>query len=100
MREEYAEAADKLWRELAKERAHLDAECTPDELEPEAAWCQEPMGNDLDATAKKIRINATPKRWWNAKIKTRRKAVGREKRWRRNLEEAARAKAELQKSIR
>jgi len=41
---------------LAKERAHLDAECTADEAEQEAAWCQEAMGNVLDPTAKKIRI--------------------------------------------
>jgi DNA-binding HxlR family transcriptional regulator len=53
----------------------------------------------LDATAKKIRICAKSKRWCNADIKARRKAVGREKR-KRNLREAARAKAELQRSIR
>ena len=37
MTEEDAEAAEKLWVELAKERAHLDAECTEDEVEQEAA---------------------------------------------------------------
>jgi len=58
------------------------------------------MGNVLDATAKKIRICAKSKRWWNADIRERRKAVGREKRRRRNSEEAAKAKAELQQSIR
>jgi len=100
MREEDAKAAEKLWRELAKERTHLDAECMADEVEREAAWCQEAMGNVLDTTAKKIRICARSKRWWNADIKKRRQAVGREKRRRRNSEEAASAKAELQKSIR
>jgi len=99
MTEEDAKAAEKLWMELAKERAHLDAECTADEVEQEAAWCQEAMGNILDATAKNIRICAKSKRWWNADIRERRKAVGREKRRRLNSEEAAKAKAELQKFI-
>ena len=98
--EEDAEAAEKVWMELAKERAHLDAECPADEVEQEAAWCQEAMGNILDATAKKIKICARSKRWWNANIKKRRKAVGREKRRTLSSEEAARAEAELQKLIR
>jgi hypothetical protein len=66
MTEEDAKAAEKLWMELAKESAHLDAECTADEVEQEAAWCQEAMGNVLDATAKKIRICGKLKKWWNA----------------------------------
>jgi hypothetical protein len=99
MMEEDLEAAEELWRELAKERAHLGAECTADEVEHEAASCQEAMSSVLNATAKKIRICARSKRWWNADIKERRKAVGREKR-RRNSGEAARAKAKLLKSIR
>jgi len=69
MTEEDEEAAEVLWTELAKERAHLDAECTADEVEQEAAWCQEAMGNVLDATAKKIRICARSNRWWKADIK-------------------------------
>jgi len=94
------EAAEKLWMDLAKARAQMDAGCTADEVEHEAAWCQEAMGNVLDAMVKKIRICSTSKRWWNTDIKKRRKAVGREKRRRRNSDEAASAKAELQKSIR
>jgi len=100
MTEEDTKAAEKLWIELAKGRAHLDAECTADEVEQEAAWCQEAMGNILDATAKKIRICAKSKRCWNADIRERRMAVGREKRRRLNSVEAAKAKAEFQKSIR
>jgi len=97
--EEDVKAAETLWMELAKERAHLDAECTADEVEQQAAWCQEAMGNVLDATAKNIRICTKSKRWWNADIRERRKAVRREKRTRRNLEEGAKANAEHQKSI-
>jgi len=99
MAENNWEAAEKLWRELAKERAHLDAECTEDEMEQEAAWCQEAISSVLNTTAKKIRICARSKRWWNADIKERRKVVGREKR-KRNSEEAARVKAKLRKSSR
>ena len=100
MTEEDLQAAEQLWRQLAKERAHLGAECTADEVEHEAAWCQEAMSSVLDATAKKIRIYARSKRCWNTNIKERRRTVGRERRRRRNSEEGARAKAELQKSIR
>jgi len=75
MTEEHLEAAEKLWRELAKERAHLSAECTADEVEHEAAWCQEAMSSDLNATAKKITICTRSKRWWNADIKERRKTA-------------------------
>ena len=99
MTEKDIEAAQKLWRKLARERAQLDAECTEDEVEQEVAWCQEAMSSVLNATAKKIRICARSKRWWNADIKERRRMVVRERRSRRNSEEAARAKAELQKLI-
>jgi len=58
------------------------------------------MSSILDATAKKIRICARSKRWWNADIKERRRTVGRERRRTRHSDEAARAKAELQKLIR
>jgi len=97
--EEDAEAAEKLWMELVKERAQLNAECTEDEVEQEAACCQEAMGSVCEATAKNIRICARAKRWCNTDIKERRRTVGRERRRRRKSEEAARAKAELQKWI-
>jgi hypothetical protein len=77
MRKEDTEAAQKLSVELDKERAHLDAECTEDEVEQEAAQCQEAMQRVLNATAKKIRICTNSKRWRNADILDGRKAVGR-----------------------
>jgi len=95
MTEKDAEAAEKLWRELAKERAQQDAECTEDEVEQEAAWRQEAMSSVLNATAKIIRICARSKKWGNTDLKERRRTVGKERRRRRNLEEAACAKAEL-----
>jgi len=66
-------------------------------------WSKRPhfvtMGSMLNATARRIRICAKWKRWWNANIKERMKVVRREKwRWR-NSDVATSAKAELQKSI-
>jgi len=100
MPKEDEEAAEKLWRELESERAHLGEECTGDDVEREAEWCQEALSKVLDAKAKKIRICARSKRWWNGEIKKRRSALGREMRRGRRSEAAARAKTELQKSIR
>jgi len=98
MTQKYLKAAEKHWLDLAKERAHLDAECTEDEAEQEATRCQEAMSSVLNATAKKIRICARLKRWWNADITEGRKVVARETS-RRNSEGAARAKVKLQKWI-
>jgi hypothetical protein len=56
---EDTEAAEKLWMELATERAHLDAEHVADEVEQQAAWCQAAMGNVFDTMGKQIRISAT-----------------------------------------
>jgi len=63
MLEEDIEAADKLWTEQARERAHLNAECTEDEVEQQAAWCQEAMSIVLAATVKKISFCAKSQRW-------------------------------------
>jgi hypothetical protein len=49
MMEEDSEPAEKLWMELAKERTQLHTECTEDEVEQEAAWCQEAMSSSRDA---------------------------------------------------
>jgi hypothetical protein len=92
--------AEKLWKELAGQRARLDEECTGDEVEREAKWCQEMLSKVLDAKAKKIRICAQTKRWWNGEIKERRSTLGREKRRGRRSEAAAHTNAELQRSIR
>ena len=101
MTEEDAETAEKLWAELPKERAHLDAEYTKHVVEQEAAGCHEAMSSVLDTTAKKMRICPKWKGWWNADIKVRRNAVRGEKRRRRwNSEEAGQEKAELQNSVR
>ena len=85
---------------MERERAHLGEKCTGDDVECEAELCQESLSKVLDAKAKKIRICARSKRWWNGEIKERRSALGREKRRGRRSEAAARAKTELQKSIR
>jgi hypothetical protein len=67
-------------------------------VEHDAAWCEEALSSILNATAKKIRMCAKFKRWWNSDIKERRKAVARERR-RRNTEEAPRTPTKLQMLI-
>jgi hypothetical protein len=70
-----AKAVEWLWMELVIQRSHLDTECTADEVEQEATYNQEAMGNVLDITAKIIRICTKSKRWWNANIRERRMSV-------------------------
>jgi hypothetical protein len=99
MSQEDMEVAEELWRERAKQRAHLRAESTGDEVESVAEWCQEALSKELDATAKKIKICAQSKRWWNGMINEKRSQLGREKRRRCRVAATAQAKAELQKSV-
>jgi len=54
MAEEDTESAEELCMGLTIVRAHLDAECTADEVQQEAAWCPEAMVSILDATTQKI----------------------------------------------
>jgi len=95
MTEENREAAEYLWMDLAKEIAHPDAECTEEEVEEQAACCQETMGRVLDATTKKMTICARSQIWWNTNIKARWKVVCREKIRRWNADGAIMANAEL-----
>jgi len=99
MTKEDVKAAEKIRMEQANKRAPLHAKCTANEVEEEAVWCQEVMGSIRDATVQRISICAKAKRLWNADIKERRNVVGRQKKRRLNMEQAARAKAELQQSI-
>jgi len=71
MTEEDVEIAETLWAEQVKERAHLDAECTEDKVEQEAAWGQEAMSMVHNTTAEMIRICAICTCWGNTDIKER-----------------------------
>jgi hypothetical protein len=93
------EQAEKLWKERARGRAYLDVESTGDDVESEAEWCQEVLGNVFNASAKEVSICTQSRRWWNGEIKHRRSKLGREKSRRSRSAETAQAKAELQKSI-
>jgi hypothetical protein len=100
MSKEDEKAAEKLWKEPEGQRAHLDKECTGDNVVREEEWCQETLSKVLDAKAKKIRICARLKMWRNSEITERRRALGRQKRRGKKSEAAAHTKAELQRSIR
>jgi hypothetical protein len=99
-REKDVEAAEKLWMELIKDRAQIDAECTEDEVDQEGSWGQEAMSSFLDTTVNNIRICSRSTRWWNTTIKETRRTVQRERRRGRNSEDAAGVMEEHQKSIR
>jgi len=55
MKQKNMKAAEKLWTELEKERAHLVAICTEEKVQQEAAWCLEAMSIVPNATGKNIR---------------------------------------------
>jgi hypothetical protein len=94
------EQAEKHWKEGARVRAYLGVESSGDDVESEAEWCQEVLGQVFSSSAKKITICTRSKRWWYGAINERRCQLGREKRWRSKFAATAQAKAELQKSIR
>jgi len=77
------EVAEELCRKSAKERAHLRAESTGDEVKSDPEWCQEALSKVLDTPAEQITISAHSKRWWNGEILEKRSQLGREKRRRR-----------------
>jgi hypothetical protein len=96
MSQEDKEQAEKQWKERKRGRAYQGVRSTGDDVESEAKWCQESLGKVLDASAKKIRICARLKRWWNGEIKERRSQLERDKRRRCRSVATAQAKAELQ----
>ena len=98
--EEDTEHAEKLSMERARGRVKVGAESTGDDVESEPEWCQDALRKVLDATAKKKRICARSKRWWNGEITERRSQLGRERRRRYRSAATAQGKAELPKSIR
>jgi hypothetical protein len=52
--QEDVEAEEKIRMELVKERTHVDAKCTADNVEQDAACCQKTLGSIPHATAKEI----------------------------------------------
>jgi len=78
----------------------LGEESRCNNVQSDAAWCQEELHKVLDATAKMITIWVWSKRWWIGENNEKRSELGREKRRRRRSVATALARAELQKSIR
>jgi len=72
------EAVEMLWKELFKDTATLDAECTDDEVEQNCTWFQHTLSHILDPMAKIIRICTRSTRWWNTDITEASQVVGRE----------------------
>jgi len=68
MTADHVEASEKLLMKLAKQGAHLDGECTANEVEQQAAWCPDAIGSVLYATAMRITICTKSKMWRIANI--------------------------------
>ena len=99
MSKEDKEVAEKLWKELEGERAHLDEKCIGVNVEREAEWCLEALSNVLNGKAKKIRIRTQSTRWLNGEIKERRSALWSKRERGSRSEAAAHTRAELQRLI-
>ena len=78
MSKEDKEQAEKLWKELETDRAHRGEDCMAEDQHQESKRCQATRSRVLDAKAKKIRICAQSKRWWNGEIKEMRSALRRQ----------------------
>jgi hypothetical protein len=50
------EAAEKLWKKLERDRAHLGKKCMGDDVEQEAEWCRATLSKVQNSKPKKIRI--------------------------------------------
>jgi hypothetical protein len=87
--------------ELEKDRGNLDAAYMEDEVDQEATLCQDTLTKVPEVTAKEITICGKGNMRWNRDIKARSMIVRQETRWcAQHSEGGARAKAELQESIR
>jgi hypothetical protein len=80
MTDEQKDEAELLWLQMGENRPILNDMSFCEEVESEAAWIQDTLTDILNQKARRIRICARSKRWWNADIDSKRKAVGRAKR--------------------
>jgi len=99
MSKEDEEAAGQFWKELERERGHLDDEYIGDKVERAAKRFQETLCEVLDAKATKMKICTRSQSLWNGELKERRRALGTQKRKGRRTGGEAPAKADLQRSI-
>jgi ribonuclease HI len=103
--EDKREAAQKSWKNLSEYRAKLNDFSTEQDLESEAEWIQESMFEVLNKHARKLRLCARSKRWWNDEIQEKRKCLGRAKRKAKHNSDqdnstVKRCRQELRKAIR
>jgi hypothetical protein len=71
-----------LWLQIGENRPTLTNMSFCEVIESEAIWIQETLTYILNQKARRVRICARSKRWWNETIEAKRKAVGRAKRTR------------------
>jgi hypothetical protein len=76
MQEEDLKQAKEWWKRWSGERRTLSDESTIEELEEEATVIRETLTEVLNQKAKKTRICARSKRWWNQDIAETRRILG------------------------
>jgi hypothetical protein len=80
MTQDAKDEAEQLWLEAGRSRAILDNFSFCEDIESETKWTEETFTKILDQKARRIRLCARSKRWWNETIDAKRKAVSRAKR--------------------
>jgi hypothetical protein len=80
MTEDAKDEAELLWLEAGRSRAILDDFSFREDIEAETKWIEETFTKILDQRARRIRLYARSKWWWNETIVPKRKAVRHAKR--------------------
>jgi hypothetical protein len=80
MTDDEKEEAELLWLEAGESRVILNDYSFCEDIEAEAKWIEETFIQILDKKARRLRLCARSKRWWNEIIEAKRKALSRAKR--------------------
>jgi hypothetical protein len=80
MSEDDKDEAELLWLTASETRPTLDDFSFCEDIESETLWIEETLTNILNQKARRIRLCARSKRWWNDTFDAKRKAVSQAKR--------------------
>jgi hypothetical protein len=80
MSEDDKDEAELLWLEASETRPILDDFSFCEDIESETLWIEESFTKILNQKARRIRLCARSKRWWNDTIDAKRNAVSQAKR--------------------
>jgi hypothetical protein len=80
MREDDKDEAELLWLTATETRPTLDDFSFCEDIQSETLWIEETLTNILNQKARRIRLSARSKRWWNDTIDAKCEAVSQAKR--------------------